>query len=298
MQALPSSPLLLSLPPSAAGALNSSPSPEIVVPTVSKATPLENSPETCVPAQASCDQPNGVAVAEEVPKQMEERGLEVTQDSKQGPSTDTAGASEESVSSAEAPIGSSGQHMCEEVAPTKEEQSQSFVGAEESTSQEVEKICVEVKPSEEEPERAEKNVDFKPPEDLGANGEDLKMSDALKTAAEGFQNPSLDDAQDEVLPVDVNVSVDTQNENLDKKEPVILLSKAIQSKGMTSKCEAPPTSTRHLSGWFMFRQNHVPFPPRISWPYLLNTPLYTLCSRTGILHCGEKIRNWLADATC
>ncbi|XP_018556694.1 nascent polypeptide-associated complex subunit alpha isoform X4 [Lates calcarifer] len=161
-------------------------------------------------------------------KQTEEGRLEAPPVSP-GVTADPAGASaglpvpEESVPPAEV--------------PTKEVQSdEPVVAAEDMTGKEVKQISVESKASGEELGTAAEKVldDPKPsaPEDISANSEDGKIT------VEGT---------DEVLPSEVNINVATQNENLNKKEPVILLSKAIQSKG-TSKCEGPPVSTRHLSG--------------------------------------------------
>lgn len=200
----------------------------MVVPTVNKANPLENPPETSVPGQelsspeeasiqTSADQSNGVAA-------------------KQGATADPVGTvAEESVLSAEA--------------LTKEVQSRGsvFVAAEEVANQEVKQISVEAEASGEDlREMAGKNLDHpKPsaPEDVDANDKYGNM------AVEGSKNLCLDTAQEEHVPGDANIDVATQNENLDKKEPVILLSKAVQSKG-TTKCEGPPISTRRLSGWF------------------------------------------------
>ncbi|XP_008281880.1 nascent polypeptide-associated complex subunit alpha isoform X3 [Stegastes partitus] len=221
---------------------------------MSKAVPLENPPETAVPGQemgsaeepscqASCDQPNGVVATEDMTKQAEESGLKGTPVSQQGltadPARPSAGlpAPEESKPSVEAPIASSEMRIYEEAATADKEQSQSFVAAEESTSQEVKQTSVDAKTSGEEPGAAgEKSLDnSKPsaPEDVCANSED-----GVKTAEESLKNLCLGD---------INVSLATRNENLDKKEPAILLSTAIQSKG-SDKCEAPPISTRHLSG--------------------------------------------------
>uniref|UniRef100_A0A3P8T0L3 Nascent polypeptide associated complex subunit alpha n=1 Tax=Amphiprion percula TaxID=161767 RepID=A0A3P8T0L3_AMPPE len=244
----------VALPSSAAGVLNSSAPLEKAVSTVSKAVSLENPLETSVPApemgcaeesstEASCDQPNGVAATEDMIKQAEQSGLKATPVSQQGPTADPAESSadlpapEESKPSVEAPIPSSELCIYEEAATADEKQSQSFVAAEEPTSDEVKPTSIEAKPSGEEPDAAgEKNVDnLKPytPEDTSANNED-----GPKASEERQINLCLDDN---------NVTMATQNEHLDKKEPPILLSTAIQSKGW-DKCEAPPISTRHLSG--------------------------------------------------
>ncbi|XP_044068500.1 nascent polypeptide-associated complex subunit alpha isoform X4 [Siniperca chuatsi] len=247
----------------AAGVLNSSAAPEMAVPTVRKAIPLENPPETSVtvqeigsPEEASIqttgDQPNGVAATQETTKQSEEFGLVATPVSQQEATADPAGASaalpvpEESVPSAETPNASSeGPQADEEAAPAKEAHSQqSVVAAEESASQEVEQIPVKAKASGDEPETVAEKI---PDDPKPSAPEDGKSNDSSNTVVKDQRNLCLDTAQDEVLPGDVNVDVATQNENPDKEEPVRLLSKAIQSKG-TSKCEGPPLSTRHLSG--------------------------------------------------
>lgn len=240
----------------------------MAVPTVSKEIPLENPPETSVPAeeigspeeaiiQTTGDQPNGVAATQEMTGQTEEIGLVTTPVLQQEVTADPAGASaalpvpEESVPSAEIPLASSeAPQVDEEATPAKEAQSQdSVVATEELASQEVKQISVEAEASGDEPSAvAEKTPDDpKPttPEDVNVNSEDGMASDSPKV--EDQRNLCLDAARDEVLPGDVAVNA-TQSENPDKEEPVTLLSKAIQSKG-TSKCEGPPLSTRHLSGW-------------------------------------------------
>ncbi|XP_019951711.1 nascent polypeptide-associated complex subunit alpha isoform X2 [Paralichthys olivaceus] len=243
----------------AAGVLTTT-SPEMAVPTVNKEVPLENPPEPPAPAQeisppevsieSRIDQPNGVAATQEMPEQTE-CGLEETV-SQQVTAADPAEASaslpvpEESMPSAEA--------------PTEEVQSQeSLVAAEELVGEEAKQIPVEANPSGEETETVAEETPNDPepsdpepsapepsapepsaPKDVSLNGEDGNIK------VESPRNLSLTATQ-EVLPGDVNIDVATQKENLDNKEPVILLSKAVQSKG-TSKCEAPPISTRHLSG--------------------------------------------------
>merc|ERR1712035_300282 len=134
---------------------NSSASPGTAVPTVSKAVPLENPPETTVPAQeisapeeatiqTTCDQPNGVAATQEMTEKTEETGLVATPVSQQDATADPAGDSaglpvpEASVPSAETAIASTEEPQAEEAAPTEEAKSQeSVVAAEESASQEV-----------------------------------------------------------------------------------------------------------------------------------------------------------------
>lgn len=230
-----------------------------------KEIPLENPPETPVSAQeisspedasmyTRIDQPNGVAATEEMTKQTEESGSEVTPVSQQEATADPAGdlvsepVPEESVPSAEV--------------PTEEVQSQEpMVDVEELAGEEAKQISVEEKPSREEPETVAENIpdDPKPsaPEDVSVNSED--------------GNPALNAAQEEVLPGDVNINVAAQEEILDDKEPVIRLSKAVQSKG-TSKCEGPPISTCHLSGWFQ-QQRRLPPRPNflytVSWTHIL-----------------------------
>nr|XP_046251937.1 nascent polypeptide-associated complex subunit alpha, muscle-specific form isoform X1 [Scatophagus argus] len=225
----------------AAEELNSSAPPEMAVPTVNKAIPLENPPETSVPAQdigspeeasiqATIDQSNGVAPTQEMTEQTEEKGLVATvsqQEATADPAGDAADLQvpDESVPSAQAPVASQAD---QEAAPTEEAQSQETKA-----------------PGDEPGAVSEKNPDAPKPKDVSMSNEDGKISDSPKSAIEDPSNICADTA--EVLPGSVNVSVATQNENLDKEEPVTLLSKAIQSKG-TSKCEGPPLSTRHLSG--------------------------------------------------
>ncbi|TDH10317.1 hypothetical protein EPR50_G00074040 [Perca flavescens] len=253
----------------AVGVLNSSAPTEMAVPEmaipVSKAIPLENPPETSVPAQEivspeeasiqmSGDQANGVA-AGQMTMQTKETGLAATPVSQQEATADPAGASAdtpvplESVPSAETLIVSSeGPPTHEEAGLSVKVQSQESVAAEESDSQEVEQISVEVEASGGKPSAVLEEIpdDPKPSahEDVIANWEDVKATNAPKTEVENLKNLCLVAAQDEVLPGD-NVAVGTQNEELDKKA-VRLLSKAIQSKE-SSKCGGPPLSTRHLS---------------------------------------------------
>lgn len=223
---------------------------------MSKAVPLENPPETSDPG----DQPNGVAATQEVTKQTEEIGSVATPVSQQEATADQAVASadlpvhEESVPCAETTIASSEGPLVDK-SPAKEAQSQEAVVTEEA-SKEVEQIPVEAKASRDEPGAVAENIpqDPKPcaPEDVCVNGKDEKA----KAVVEDQGVLCLEAAQDVVLPGDTNVDVATQNENPDKEEPVKLLSKAIQSKG-TSKCEGPPLSTRHLSGWFIHCEKQV-----------------------------------------
>lgn len=80
------------------------------------------------------------------------------------------------------------------------------------------------------------------PQEDDVKSEEGKAADSPKTVAED------DAAQEKVVPVDVSVAVATQSEN--PEEPAALHSKATEAKG-TSKCEGPPLSTHHLSGWFI-----------------------------------------------
>uniref|UniRef100_A0A8P4G8B5 NAC-A/B domain-containing protein n=1 Tax=Dicentrarchus labrax TaxID=13489 RepID=A0A8P4G8B5_DICLA len=239
----------------AAEVSNSAAASEMAVPTVSKAIALENPPETPVPAQEisspeavsvqTSDQANGVAATQETTKQTEEIGLVATPVSQQEATADQAGDSagppvpEESVSSSEAPVATSKEPQAEEqAAPTTQAQSPESVGAaEDSARREVEHISVEAKTSGDEPEAVAEKVldDPKPcaPEDVSLRSEAGKATESPKTAVEDAKN--------------LNVNLPTQKESPDKEEPVILLSKAIQSKG-TSKCEGPTLSTHHLSG--------------------------------------------------
>lgn len=262
----------VAFPLSAAEVLNSAAPPELTVPTVSKAIPLENPPETSGPAQeiggpeeasiqTNSEQPNGVAATQEMTKQTEETGLVTTPVSVQEAAANPAGDSadlpvpKESVPSAETPIASSeGPQVDKEASPTKEAQSQESVAAEESAHQEVEQNSVEARASGDEPRLVAEKIldDPKPsaPEDISVNSEDGKATDSPEAAVADSRNLCQEAVQEEVSSGDVNVNVATQNENPDKEEPVPLVSKAIQSKE-TSKCEGPPLSTHHLSGWFI-----------------------------------------------
>ncbi|KAM6928683.1 nascent polypeptide-associated complex subunit alpha isoform 4-T4 [Lycodopsis pacificus] len=248
----------------AVGVLSSSAPPEMAIP-VSKTIPLENPPETSVPAQeadspeeasvqTTGDQANGVAATEEKTELTEGTELAATPDPQQPKTADPAGASadlpvpEEPVPSADTPIVSSEEPHA--AAPTVEVQSQeSVVAAEESASQEAEQISVEAKVPEEESSAVAEEIpdDPKPsaPEDVIANG--VEATDAPVTEVEESRNLCPDVAEDKVLPIKVNVNVAAQKEDLEKKEAVTILPKAIQSKE-SSKRERPPHSTCHLSG--------------------------------------------------
>ncbi|XP_054465424.1 nascent polypeptide-associated complex subunit alpha isoform X1 [Anoplopoma fimbria] len=251
----------------AVGVLNSSAPPETAIP-VSKAMPLENPPETPVPAevtdspeeasvQTTGDQANGVAATEEITESTEETELAATPVPEQETTADPAGASsdlpvaEESVPSAETPIVSSEEP--ESAAPAEEVQIQEsvVVAPEESACQEVAQISVEEKVPEDEPCAVAEVIpdDPKPsaPEDVVETSEEVKVTDAPVTEVEESRTICPDAVEDKVSPIEVNVNVATQNEDLDKKEAVPLLSKAIQSKE-PSKCDRPPHSTCHLSG--------------------------------------------------
>ncbi|XP_068585802.1 nascent polypeptide-associated complex subunit alpha, muscle-specific form isoform X1 [Cebidichthys violaceus] len=263
----------------AVGVLSSSAPPEMAIP-VSKTIPLENPPETSVPAlevdspeeasvQATGDQANGVAATEEKTELTEGTELAATPDPQQPTTADPAGASadlpvpEEPVPSAETPVVSSEEPIA--AAPTVEVQSQETVvvvvvaAAEESASQETEQISVEAKVPEDEPSAVAEESPDNPtpsapedptpsaPEDVIANGEDVKATDAPATEVEESRSLCPDAAEDKVLPIEVNVNVAAQNEDLEKKEAVTILPKAIQSKE-SSKRERPLHSTCHLSG--------------------------------------------------
>ncbi|XP_058498742.1 nascent polypeptide-associated complex subunit alpha isoform X4 [Solea solea] len=229
------------IPPSATEV--SATAPEKAVPSVNKEIFLENPSETSVSAQeisspeeASIDQPNGVAASQKIAKQTEEHVLANMSVSQPG-------------TTADAPGGSAGLQDTEETmppveGPEKEIKSQhSVVEAEVLSGEDVKLSSAEAKVSKEEQGTvAEKNLDDPKPSvsAVSANSEDGKI------AEQDPINLCLKAAQEE-LSGDVNIGVATQEENLDKKEPVILLSKAIQSKE-TSKGQGPPISTHHLSG--------------------------------------------------
>ncbi|XP_071368813.1 nascent polypeptide-associated complex subunit alpha, muscle-specific form isoform X1 [Centroberyx affinis] len=267
----------------AARVLNSSAPPEMAVPIANKESPLETPvlPEASVAPQETGSQPppeeantevagdqlNGVAATQEITKQTEECSVEETPVSLQVTTADPAvtaaelPVTEESVTPAEAPVSATGGTCTHEQeapieAPTEElvESQESGIAAEESASQALEKIAVEgcAKSVEEEPGvMAEEIPDDPKPvpasEELSADSVDGKTSGVPEPAVEDLKNTCPDTAleEPETLPGDVNVDVATQN--LDEKEPVIVISKAIQSK-VTSNCAGPSLSTRHLSG--------------------------------------------------
>ncbi|XP_037627557.1 nascent polypeptide-associated complex subunit alpha isoform X32 [Sebastes umbrosus] len=117
------------------GVLNTSAPPETAVP-VSKAIPLENPPETSVPAQEMSspeeasiqtdDQANGVAATQEMTTHTEEPGLAAIPVLQQEATVDHAGSSadvavpEVSVPAAETPVVSSEKPHAQEAAPTVE----------------------------------------------------------------------------------------------------------------------------------------------------------------------------------
>lgn len=263
----------VALPSSAVGVLTS---PGEVVPTPTKAIPLENPPDSCLPSQdqgfaeetgthATCDPPNGLADALEVSELKEPNRDESTLVSHDDLSAGLP-PPEKSDPTVECPIISPGLQNLKEPLTTENDQNLSFVTAEEPTSQADTQMGSEAQKSSENPEMvAEKPVDSQP------SGGPVKplSSDAL-TAVEDLTDVHLDTAQDEVLPDEVTIEVLTENENLEKKEPVILLSKAIQSEGNT-KNDAPPLSTSNLSGWFAFCENWVHSPPCFC-SYALNQP--------------------------
>ncbi len=175
----------------------------MAVPTVSKAVPRENPPETSDPAQeigspekasiqTTSDQPNGVAATQEKNDQTEEIGLVAAPASQQEATIDPVGdsadlpAPEDSVPSAETPIASSeGLPFGKEGAPTEETQSQS-VAAEESASQKVEQNSAEVDASGGEPEALEEKIlESKPSE---TNSQQSVVADEKSISQEVEQN--------------------------------------------------------------------------------------------------------------
>lgn len=243
--------------------MNSSAPPEMAI-HVSNAHSngeLQNPPETS-PEESSgptpADQVNGVAAATQEMAACAETGLAATPVPNPETTADPAGASadlpvhEEFVPLADTPILSSEEPHA--TAPTVEVESQeSVVAAEISACQDVEQISVDAKVPEGEASAVAEEIPCDPktsaPEEVIANGEDVKAADAPVS-----RNLLLDAAK--ALPCEVNVTVATQNEDLDK-EAVTLLSKAIQSKE-SSKREGPPHSTCRLSGWFVLISKHSP----------------------------------------
>lgn len=226
----------------------------MAVPTASKAIPLEN-PDSCLPSQeqslaeeagthASCDRPNGLA------DPLEEGQLK---EADRDESTPVAGLSPplKLIPAAENPITSSElQNLQEELAIGKG-QNLSSVPDKNPTRQEVAQISIEALKSGEIQEVVPEEVEYSQlsvPEDFKTNSEPINTSDALD-AVKGLADPHLEPVQG--VPDDVTIKVITRSENLEKKEPVILLSKAIQSKG-NSKTDSPHVSTRNMSGWFGF----------------------------------------------
>lgn len=259
----------------------------MAVPLVNETTPLEKplSPETSFAAQVldtqpsteeastqvTGDKPTDVAAAQETTKKTEECALEQTAGSLPVAAADFP-VTEESVPSAEAPVSLSVGLYAHEGA-AQEVQSQAFVvSAEAPASQGIQHISAEAKSI---GEGEETSDDPNPPEFCAASV-DKKADGALKIEVEDQRNLCLDAGckEPEVLPGDVNDDVATQNESLEEKEPIMRLSKAIQSKG-TSKSEGL-LSTWHLSGGFSWK----------SWNFQLPHPKsFTLLQCTLILQC-------------
>ncbi|XP_040048491.1 nascent polypeptide-associated complex subunit alpha isoform X4 [Gasterosteus aculeatus] len=248
-----------------AGVFNSSAPPEMAIP-VSKAIPLEIPPETSVPAEAmgspkdasiqsTDDQANGVAATQEKAECTKETRLASTLEPQQK-TAEQAGSSanppgpEEAPPSAKMPVVSvEGPNAA---GSTVEVQGQEPVvvvaSAEESAGQEVEQILVEANVHEASAVAAGILDDPKAiPTEVLANTKDVKATEAPVTEVEESRNVFVDAAEDKVLPIQMNVNLTTENEDLAKKEAVTLLPKAVQSKE-SSKREGPPHSTCHLSG--------------------------------------------------
>lgn len=240
---IPRSPATPTAFPSPVTQVLSSSSPEMAAPSVNETVLLGDHPPTSVPGQeissleeattqTGGDHSNGVAATPEIIQPSEEIWSETKHVSQQA---DSAGvlslAYEESVPPKEG---------------LTEEESQESVGIE-VANQEIEQISVATKVSGEEPGEVVKEN----PEDpnLFAQEEIAGDTGCGKTAEEQKRNLLQETTQEEYISGDGNVGMDSQIKNHDNKEPVILLSEAVQSKG-TYKSEGPPFSTLHLPGWF------------------------------------------------
>ncbi|KAM4610965.1 uncharacterized protein ACJ7VT_014089 isoform 1-T1 [Polymixia lowei] len=263
----------------AAMVLNSSAPPEMTVPLVSKESPLESPvpPEASIVPQkmdqplpeetsteAAADQLNGVSATEVITKQTEDSAVEEAPVSLQVTTADQS-VTEESVPPAETPVAASGGRPTEGQEPTPEEfveSQESVVKAEEPVREEMEIVVETVAEAvatvaeavaEEVVVVTEEVPDDPKPvpasEEPSADSEVGEASVASEPAIEDLNDTSLYMAPKEpgTLPADENVNMATQNENLLENEPVIVLSKAIQSK-VSSNCAGPSLSTRQLSG--------------------------------------------------
>ncbi|XP_074499867.1 nascent polypeptide-associated complex subunit alpha isoform X5 [Sebastes fasciatus] len=177
------------------GVLNTSAPPETAVP-VSKAIPLENPPETSVPAQEMSspeeasiqtdDQANGVAATQEMTTHTEEPGLAATPVLQQEATVDHAGSSadvavpEVSVPAAETPVVSSEKPNAQEAAPTVE--------VEETPAQEEAAPAAEVEetPAQEE---AAAEVEETPAQEEAAPTIEVKETPAQEEAAPTVEAP-------------------------------------------------------------------------------------------------------------
>ncbi|KAL6119218.1 naca [Pungitius sinensis] len=229
----------------AVGVLNSSAPSEMAIP-VSKATPLEIPPETCVPAQPM-DSPKAASIQSTDDKA---NGVTATQEKAEcNKDTRLASTPEPQEKIAEAPVVSlEGPNAA---APTVEVHGQEPVvvaSAAELAGQEVKEILVEANVHEASAVAAEILDDPKGvPTEVLANTKDVKATDAPVTEVEESRNVFVDAPEDKVLPIQVNVNLANENEDLAKKEAVTLLPKAVQSKE-SSKREGPLHTTCQLSG--------------------------------------------------
>ncbi|XP_074499870.1 nascent polypeptide-associated complex subunit alpha isoform X7 [Sebastes fasciatus] len=187
------------------GVLNTSAPPETAVP-VSKAIPLENPPETSVPAQEMSspeeasiqtdDQANGVAATQEMTTHTEEPGLAATPVLQQEATVDHAGSSadvavpEVSVPAAETPVVSSEKPNAQEAAPTVEveetpaqEEAAPAAEVEETPAQEEAAPTIEVKetPAQEE---AAPTVEAPPAQEDAASTVDVPSQESVAATEE------------------------------------------------------------------------------------------------------------------
>lgn len=241
------------LPPITTPALPLSAAEALIAPLTVSKTP----PGTAVPveemkfagedsSQTSCDQSSPVEATQEMTDSADASGLKTTAVCQQALIADSAEASAGLPVHEEPPNAYLELQTSEGAATAKEERGLSLVAPEEFTIQEAEQIPADAKAVEEMGTAAEKSgppgSQLHPPEDDGAKNVDEMTGETPKSLVDGLMNLCSGTIQNDVA---------AKNQNLDKKEPVILLSKG------NSMCEARPLSTHHLSGWFIFLENQT-----------------------------------------
>ncbi|XP_037627556.1 nascent polypeptide-associated complex subunit alpha isoform X31 [Sebastes umbrosus] len=240
------------------GVLNTSAPPETAVP-VSKAIPLENPPETSVPAQEMSspeeasiqtdDQANGVAATQEMTTHTEEPGLAAIPVLQQEATVDHAGSSadvavpEVSVPAAETPVVSSEKPHAQEAAPTVEvkeppaqEEAAPTAEVEETPAQEEAAPAAEVEetPAQEE---AAPTIEVK---ETPAQEEAAPTAEVEETPAQEEAAPTIEvketAAQEEAAPTIEVKETPAQEE----AAPTVEVKQSIAQEEAAPTVEAPP----------------------------------------------------------